>query len=143
MLTQNKEAVRRYLAASNRGDVPGMLDCLDKRSFRLCCHGGPPIGYLLDFKGFCAMLDKLGQVLAEPLWIEIDCMTAEESRVAVQAHSFAPRSAGGSYSNEYHFLFTIDDGRIVRIDEYLCTLTLMQSLDATVWEEAVRLEKGA
>jgi ketosteroid isomerase-like protein len=45
-------------------------------------------------------------------------LTAEGDRVAVEIHSKGTHAGGSSYSNRYHNLFELRDGRIVSFREY-------------------------
>lgn len=139
MIDSNKQIVREYLEAGNRGDIAGLLALLDHERFRLCCHAAEPIGYVLDYRELERMLVRMAEATGGTFTITIDQMTAEDDRVAVQAHSRSTTASGGTYANEYHFLFTLKNGAIVRLDEYLCSLTLVRNLDPAVWEGARRL----
>jgi hypothetical protein len=48
--------------------------------------------------------------------------TAEGERVAVEAESYARMSNGKIYQNKYHFLFTVRNGKIQAVKEYLDTM---------------------
>ncbi|MDZ4727519.1 MAG: nuclear transport factor 2 family protein [Leptospira sp.] len=50
-------------------------------------------------------------------------MTSEENRVSVIAESHAKRKSNGkSYNNHYHFLFTLQEGKIKNVKEYFDTV---------------------
>ncbi len=50
-------------------------------------------------------------------------ITAEEDRVSVLAESHGVRkSTGKKYNNHYHFLFTIENGKIIKTKEYFDTV---------------------
>lgn len=143
MIDSNKQIVREYLEAGNRGEIAALLALLDRERFRLCCHAAAPIGYVLDYGELERMLVRMAEATGGTFTITIDQMTAEDDRVAVQAHSQSTTAVGGTYANEYHFLFTLRNGAIIRLDEYLCSLTLVRNLDPAVWEEAKRLPEGS
>ena len=48
-------------------------------------------------------------------------MVAEGDKVAVEANMTAVTAMGTNYDNHYHFLFTIADGKILRMKEYMDT----------------------
>ncbi len=48
-------------------------------------------------------------------------MTAEEDRVAVEATGEGMHVSGKPYVNQYHFLFTWRDGKLLELKEYLDT----------------------
>jgi ketosteroid isomerase-like protein len=51
-------------------------------------------------------------------------MVAEGDRVAAEVASDGLHASGKRYQNRYHFLFTVTDGRIVAVKEYMDTLHL-------------------
>jgi uncharacterized protein len=57
---------------------------------------------------------------------EILGMTAEGDRVAVEAESRFHTVSGRLYNNQYHFLFVIRNGKIVRFNEYLDTALMLE-----------------
>lgn len=48
-------------------------------------------------------------------------MVAEGDKVAAEAHLTAETAMGSTYDNGYHFLFTVENGRIKRMKEYMDT----------------------
>ena len=55
-----------------------------------------------------------------PLVIHVDDTTAENNRVAIEAHSEAKLINGARYANRYHMLIVFNDaGKIRRMDEHL------------------------
>lgn len=53
--------------------------------------------------------------------MEVDGVTADGDRVAVEARSFMTAKDGREYSNSYHFLVEFRDGLITRVKEYCDT----------------------
>lgn len=51
----------------------------------------------------------------------IDHVTAEDNRVAVEAHSEIAMIDGRLFENTYHFLFHLEDGKIVSAREHFDT----------------------
>jgi ketosteroid isomerase-like protein len=48
-------------------------------------------------------------------------MIAEGNKVAVEASSEGEHVSGLTYSNDYHFLFEFNDGKLLRLKEYMDT----------------------
>lgn len=48
-------------------------------------------------------------------------ITAEDDRVAVECETRGVLPDGRVYTNMYHYLFTVRDGKILRVKEYLDT----------------------
>jgi len=51
----------------------------------------------------------------------IDHVTAEEDRVAVETHSQFAMADGRLFENTYHFLFVLEQGKIVSVREHFDT----------------------
>jgi hypothetical protein len=67
---------------------------------------------------FKAIVENFGSALRGPMRMIIDGVTAENDRVAVEAHAIAELANGRSYRNTYHFLFVFENGKILRAKEY-------------------------
>jgi ketosteroid isomerase-like protein len=61
-------------------------------------------------------------VFATPLELTIHGITASDDRVAVEMSSQSTFKDGRLYSNTYHSLFIVRDGRITAVKEYMDTL---------------------
>ena len=135
-LEANKRIVRDYFDAGNRGDFDSQLAYFDDDNFKLICRARPPLGYSIDKPRLAQMMKDVDNVLKGPLQVTIDLLTAEDDRVAVQAHSRGERVQGGLYENNYHFLFTIRNNKIIQIEEYLCSYTMSKDMEEEVWQDA-------
>ena len=63
----------------------------------------------------------LEAILTGPIQFEIDTVTAEDDRVAIEARSKADLINGKRYANVYHFLIRVRDGKIVEVREHCDT----------------------
>lgn len=115
----NKQVIRDFFAAVNAKDTAKTGELFsddldwwiigkakvsghkDKRAMQL--------GFKLIFRAF------------EGFHFILHDFTAEENRVAVTAESKAKHSSGKDYNNHYHFLFTLQNGKIWRVKEYFDT----------------------
>ncbi len=61
-------------------------------------------------------------VFVTPLELAIHGITASDDRVAVEMSSRSTFKDGRAYSNTYHSLFIVRDGRISAVKEYMDTL---------------------
>jgi uncharacterized protein len=61
------------------------------------------------------------EVFPDGLEFRVQHMTAEGERVAVEATSEGRHVSGKIYSNEYHFLFEFQGGKLLRLKEYMDT----------------------
>lgn len=71
---------------------------------------------------FGALVGDLGAKIDGGLRVTPKGITAEGDRVAVEAESYAKMKNGKTYQNTYHFLFTVRDGKIQSVKEYLDTI---------------------
>ncbi len=71
-----------------------------------------------QLRGFLSLMAKFR-------W-EPKVMTAEADRVAVEAVSSGEMADGRKYNNTYHMLFTLRDGKIVNVREYLDPLEVLE-----------------
>jgi ketosteroid isomerase-like protein len=54
--------------------------------------------------------------------VTIHSMTAEDDRVSVESETYGVITATGKvYNNTYHYLFTIRDGKVASVHEYMDT----------------------
>lgn len=73
------------------------------------------------------ILRGMSMLTAGGLRMKITGMTAENDRVAVEAESEAQLANGKEYHNNYHFLFVVEDGKIIKAKEYCDTLQAAHS----------------
>ncbi|MBI3758363.1 MAG: nuclear transport factor 2 family protein [Deltaproteobacteria bacterium] len=73
-------------------------------------------------KEFAELIGGLGSKVDGGMRVTPKGITAEGDRVAVEAESYAKMKNGKTYQNTYHFLFTVRDGKIQSVKEYLDTI---------------------
>jgi uncharacterized protein len=71
---------------------------------------------------FAELLNGIGAAMPKGLRVTPKGLTAEGDRVAVEAESYGETATGKVYSNLYHFLFEVRDGKIQAVREYLDTM---------------------
>jgi ketosteroid isomerase-like protein len=119
---QNKEIVRRAIAALSRGDMDGFLaDAADDVTLAVMGSMFPPIqGKPKVLKGLRnALVARLegGGAIA----MTIENLIAEGDYVAEQARGKARTKDGKDYNNTYCRVWRITDGKVRSIHEYLDT----------------------
>ena len=62
----------------------------------------------------------------EGLKLIVQSMIAEGNQVAAEVESDGKHANGKHYNNKYHFLITIEAGRMTEVKEYMDTLHLYQ-----------------
>jgi ketosteroid isomerase-like protein len=56
--------------------------------------------------------------------LNVTSMIAEDNKVAAEVVSEGKHKNGKEYNNKYHFLFEIEQGKIISVKEYMDTLHL-------------------
>ena len=116
----NKQVVRDFIAALGRGDAVAMAPLLAP-DVEAIATGTSFMSGTRDRDTILSTLGTLGSITKDGIDFDILSMTAEEDRVSAEAKGRSTLVNGTPYNNEYHMLFTLRDGRIVRIREYFCT----------------------
>ncbi|WP_039019577.1 nuclear transport factor 2 family protein [Halocynthiibacter namhaensis] len=120
---ENKELVANFIETMRLSDV-AKLTTLITDDFSWWIAGKPE--YLQTagehdkefFLGFFAGGADLFPNGAE---FSVSGMIAEGDKVAAEARMVAQTAMGSQYDNSYHFLFTLRDGKIARMKEYMDT----------------------
>jgi ketosteroid isomerase-like protein len=129
----NKRVAAELFERFNAKDLPGALSLLTDdanwwivgRTEQLPAagdHTKEQIGRLLF---------NMGRQLKDGLKMTVRGMIAEGDRVAVEVESHGELLNGRVYDNQYHFAFTMRDGQIAEVREYLDT----QHVHATWFQE--------
>lgn len=123
----NKAVVTEFLAVFSAGDVDGLVKLMSEDatwwvSGRIDgLSGSYPRDQFAELVRGAKVAYKTGALPITP-----SSMVAEGNRVAVEAESYAEMLNGAVYNNLYHFLFTLRDGRITSVKEYMDTLHAKQ-----------------
>jgi ketosteroid isomerase-like protein/nitrite reductase/ring-hydroxylating ferredoxin subunit len=117
----NKRVVGRFLEVFSSGAVESTMAMMtDDATWWVA--GTMPLSGSYDKKAFERLLAGVLVACEAPIRIEPRSYVAEGESVAVEAESFAHTRNGRTYNNLYHFLFTVRDGKIARVKEYLDTM---------------------
>lgn len=117
---QNKELARTFLDALSRADVD-VIDTMYAEDISLRVPGTLPFS---GTKGKAEALAGIPEVLGlfpEGLKFEVEALTAEGERVAIEATSDGVTFRGDRYQQTYHFLMRVRDGKIIEWREYMDT----------------------
>lgn len=117
---KNKETALRMLQAVGAADVAAIGELMTADATWWVLGAGPRDAAAAPRDKFLGGLGAaLGQRFASPIGFEIQGVTAEGDRVAIEADSHAQLNNGGTYNNMYHFLFIFGpDGNIAQVREY-------------------------
>ena len=116
----NKILVTQFFDALNRGDVAFIVDAYAADG---CVQtmGNTLISGVFSRDQVAASAGGIFDVFPNGLTFTILNMVGEDDKVAVEATSVGEHISGQTYSNEYHFLFEFQSGKLIRLKEYMDT----------------------
>jgi len=125
-IDENKEIVRQFLARFGNGDADGLIDSLtDDATWWIGGKPGDlPQAGAKSKEAISAVLRGVGAKIPGGIQMSIKGMIGEGDKVAAEVEAYGEITNGRIYNNEYHFLFTIRDGRVAGVKEYHDTLHL-------------------
>jgi steroid delta-isomerase-like uncharacterized protein len=116
----NKQLVAEFFEAMNRGDTEALLDAYaDDGAVQTMGH--TLISGRRGKAEIRAFADGVYDAFPGGISFLVNSIIAEGDRVAVEAESVGEHVSGQTYNNQYVFLFTLRDGKIVELKEYLDT----------------------
>ena len=117
----NKNVVTRFLEEFSSGAVDSTMAMMTEDA-TWWVAGTMPISGTYDKPAFTRLLSGVLGTCTGPIRITPKSYVAEGRHVAVEAESYTQTRSGRTYNNLYHFLFTIRDGKIAGVKEYLDTM---------------------
>ncbi len=116
----NKALARQMIDALTRADVEWVKKNYAD-DFQIWVIGSLPFSGTADKAGAVAGMPAVLDLFPKGLRFEIQAMTAEGDRVAIEATSRGTTFRGDEYRQTYHFLMRARDGKIVEWKEYMDT----------------------
>ncbi|WP_313802337.1 nuclear transport factor 2 family protein [Sphingobium sp.] len=122
--SHGKTLVIELMGLLTRGEIEGALTLMADDG--LWWIGGKP--NLFPLAGnkskaeMRAILNELIVPMPNGLRMTVKSLIAEDDRIAAEIESYGEAGNGCIYNNDYHFLFTIRDGKFIEIKEYLDTM---------------------
>jgi uncharacterized protein len=121
-ITENRQVVQTFYDTAGRGDMQG---CFNQMADDVSWTNIGTTKYSGTYRG----KDDINQRLLGPLFSQLEgglistihTMTAEGDLVAVQLSGQATTKTGRPYNNTYCHVFTVRDGKIRAVTEYLDT----------------------
>jgi uncharacterized protein len=116
-LEDNKRLAREYLLAL--GEM--RLDDARRLMHEKCMCELPTVTLkpnVFDREGMLTFIFAVQKVIPDGIRFEFKEMTAEENRVSVIVNGYSTTVEGKDYNNRYHFLLTLEEGKITRHLEY-------------------------
>jgi ketosteroid isomerase-like protein len=129
MIEGNKEVVLRFLEATGRNDAETVTACVDPDGVSVAKGTSRFTGPRRFGTNIADTIEAFKKIIPTGLRYRIRSVTAEGERVVVQAEGDAVTHDGRPYCNDYCFVCTVKNGRVVRVDEYFCT----KMADEVLW----------
>lgn len=127
MSDANKHVVLTFIDAMGRGDAEAADPCLAQDAFTLAKGFGHFAG-VRERPTILATIAAFRQLMPEGMKPDIHTVTAEGDRVVVEFEGNGRLFNGEDYSNQYCMVFTLEKGKIKKVEEYFCTLLADQVL---------------
>jgi len=120
-LERNKQIAAKFFEHLSSGNVDALMALFDD-AYTCWTAGSLPFSGTNPRAAVPAMVEGVTGVFPDGLEFTVHTMTAEDDRVSVEAGSRGEHVSGQTYSQRYHYLFVIRDGRIVQAKEYFDTM---------------------
>ena len=120
LIAKNKQFVKNFFAALNRGDVEHIVNSYHEEG-RLQTMGNTLISGTYTREQVADSAGGIFDVFPNGLKFVITGLVVDEHKAAVEATSEGEHISGETYSNEYHFLFIFKDNKLLRLKEYMDT----------------------
>lgn len=137
-LESNKQVVVTFIKAMGSSDAASAVPCLDPEAFTLAKGFGKFAG-IRHYETIVGTIDAFKILLPTGLRPEIHTITAEGDRVVVEFEGNSVTSEGKSYCNQYCMVFTMRDGRILKVHEYFCNILA----DEVLWPLVQKMQEQA
>ncbi|MBY0510845.1 MAG: nuclear transport factor 2 family protein [Rhodospirillaceae bacterium] len=117
---ENKAIVVKFFEAISSGDVARILGFYAEDG--VCqTMGRTLISGKFSKAQISAAAARVFDVFPKGVTFELLTLTAEDDRVAVEAVSHGDHISGKHYSNHYHFLVRLRDGKVTLLQEFMDT----------------------
>lgn len=126
--TNKRCIVCEFFDRFSAGDIDGLLDMMTDDASWWVAGTIEGVSGSYGKVAFGNLLRAVRPVYTHgALVITPEAFTVEDDRVAVEATSFAELAAGGIYTNSYHFLIELQEGKLRRVKEYADTMRLAET----------------
>lgn len=120
MSETNKQVALRFLQAMSDCDAAAAAETLADNG-RAVTKGYSKFSGIRPKDMVVGAIASFSQLFPKGLGLEFGKVLADGDTVVVEAVGNAVTGDGNDYANDYCFVITLADGKIVQINEYLCT----------------------
>lgn len=122
-IEQNKKTASEFFDCLNTNNVARVLDMMaDDATWWIA--GKPehlPAAGVYNKEKIARLFYNMGEQFKNGIKMTVKNLIAEGDKVALEAESYGELKNGRIYNQQYHFLMTIRDGKIIEVREYLDT----------------------
>ena len=122
---ENKELVSAFFQYFSDGEIDQAFALVDD-DVSWWVPGDLPFSGTKTKAEYMQVVASIQQGFPDGLRLVVTSMIAEGNQVAAEVASEGTHANGKDYMNRYHFLITIEDGKMVDVKEYMDTLHLFQ-----------------
>ena len=134
MSEQNKQVALRFIEAMSSNDPEGAAATLAPDGVAVT-KGYSRFAGTRKAELVINAIESFKTLFPTGLGLTIDTVLADGDRVVIEAVGHAVTGDGKPYENQYCFVMTLRDGKITRINEYLCSALA----EAVLWPLVERL----
>jgi uncharacterized protein len=116
-LNDNKHVVTQFFNAVMRADIQTIGDLLAQNAEYWVAPSTAFSGTYKK-KEFLDLMPEFFGAMDGNMTFNVGDMTAEDDRVSVMATCQALMKSGKVYANTYHFMFRVQDGKLMLVKEY-------------------------
>jgi len=120
MSEENKQVALRFIEAMSTNDPAGAAATLAPDGAAVT-KGFSKFAGTRKAELVIAAIESFKTLFPEGLRLSVNTVLAEGDRVVVEAEGHGVTAEGKPYENQYCFVVTLRDGRIVQFNEYLCS----------------------
>ena len=127
MSEENKQIAKRFIEALGSNDAEGVAAHFASDGIAVT-KGYSQFSGTRDAASIVGTLASFSGVLPKGLQLTVRSVFGEDDRMVVEAEGNTITAQGDSYHNQYCFVLTMRDGKVVHFNEYFCTLHAEQIL---------------
>ena len=120
MSEQNKQVALRFIQAMSTNDARAAAETLAPDGVAVT-KGYSKFAGTRSADLVIAAIESFSSLFPDGLGLTVNTVLADGDRVVVEAEGHAVTGDGKPYANQYCFVVTLRDGKIVQFNEYLCS----------------------
>lgn len=142
MSESNRQTALAFLRAMDAGDAAAVDRCLAADAVAHT-RGFAQVSGLRNREMLLATVSAFKEVVPTGFRANILQAVAEGDTVVLEFEGNAVLSNGEPYCNQYAFVFTFENGRIKRVNEYCCTVLADRTILPVLMEQSGDIARGS